>query len=203
MKRWQLAALIGGGVGLGAYLLSSAGRGSGRGSGRVSVQNGTLYGPGGISYFITPTDRLWLKRMVVGEAGDSPSRESVAAVLWGMANYHMLVIGPRGARPKFSTLTGLLRAYSQPINPIWASPSSSKCQEYPGSCTPAHIARRARVTRQTNFSWAVEAPLADFLAGRLANPVPGLVDWRAGNWSGCQVNVAGNCFGVSPGRNLA
>ncbi len=199
MERWKLAALIGGGVGLGAYLLSSLSSSPGR----VSITGGTLRGPEGLSYFITPTDRLWLKRMVVGEAGDSPSQRSAAAALWGMANYHMLVIGPRGARPKFSTLTGLLRAYSQPINPIWDSPSDAKCQAYPGSCTPAHIARRARVTSQTSFSSAVESAVSGFLAGRLPNPVPGLVDWRAGNWSGCQVNIEGNCFGVSPGRNLA
>jgi hypothetical protein len=208
MERWKLAVLVGGGVGLGTYLLSSLSGGGGKGGsssgqGRVSIAGGTLRGPGGVSYSITPTDRLWLKRMVVGESGDFPSRQSAGAALWAMANYHMLVEGPGGTRPKFSTLTGLLRAYSQPINPLWASVGTTKCQQHPGSCTPAHIARRARVTGQTTFSSAIEGAVSDFLAGRLPNPVPGLVDWRAGNWSGCQVNIEGNCFGVSPGRRLA
>jgi hypothetical protein len=164
---------------------------------------GVLHGPGGVSYRITPTDVLWLKRMVEGEAGGSPSRQSVAALLWAMANYHMLVIGPRGARPKFTTLTGLLRAYSQPLSSAWDQLSDPKCQQHPDHCTPSHLARRARIQRLTTFSPAIEGPVAEFLAGRLDNPVPGLVDWRAGNWDGCRTNVAGNCFGVSPSRRLA
>jgi hypothetical protein len=199
METWQKALLAGAGVATLTYLVTAPSRVGGR----VRVAGGVLYGPGGVSYRITPTDVLWLKRMIVGEGGDRPSRRSVAALLWAMANYHMLVEGPRGARPRFSTLTALLRAYSQPLNPLWSSATTSKCQAYPHLCTSTHLARRARIQRQSSFTEDVEVPLDDFLAGRLDNPVPGLVDWRAGSWSGCRVNVEGNCFGVSPGRNLA
>jgi len=170
---------------------------------RVSINNGIMAGPGDVRYRITPTDLLWTKRMLAGEVGESPPERSAAACLWAMTNYHMLVIGPRGARPKFSTFTELLRAYSQPINSAWDSASDSKCQAYPSSCTPERLARRARITRMTLFSSVIERVVSEWYAGRLANPVPGLTDWHARHWEGATVEVGGNWFGVGSTRRLA
>ena len=169
----------------------------------VYVSGGAIVGPRNLVYHLTPDDLLWLGRAIVGEAGDGASRRASAAVAWALAQNFALVPSSLGGTPRFSTFAALVRAYCQPVNPSWAVAGEGKCLEIPAACTPAHIARRARVTAR---SWdqlgAVRGYVQDFAAGRLENPVPGMVDWLAGPWAGGQVNVEGNVFGVREGRRL-
>lgn len=168
-----------------------------------------IHGPGGFRYRLTTADLLWLARAVWGEAGTNQA--GGAAVAWAVIQYHALVVGPGGRRPAFSTLTALLRAYCQPINPKWASADTKECQRNPQHCTERHLQRRAQIT---NAVWnsIPEAPrnvVQQLLLGTLPNPVPGLVDWKAATQTGRSawskvptVVVGGNEFGVNDWRTL-
>lgn len=198
------AALIGLGAAYSVWLLTRSSAVPGKTTqSRVSVSEGVLTGPQGLSYRLTSDDLLWLCRAIVGEAGDAPSRQSAAAVAWALAQNFALIPSSMGGTPRFSTFAGLVRAYCQPVNPSWAVAGDGKCLEVPEACTPAHIARRARIR---SLSWdqlgAVRGYVQDFAAGRLENPVPGMVDWLAGPWAGGVVSIGGNVFGVKEGRRL-
>lgn len=202
--RW----IIGIGAGLAATTLALVARAAFTGGrGEVYVRGRVLYGPGGFTYRLTDSDLLWLARAVWGEAGTD--KRNGAAVIWAMAQYHALVLGSGGRRPKFSTLKNLLRAYCQPINPKWASRGASGCQRKPEHCTNRHLQRRRRIT---TASWDqipsdVRDLVTKFAAGDLDNPVPGMTDWAAYDWSsraknGRLVNIGGNKFGVGVNRRL-
>jgi hypothetical protein len=210
-------------IGAGAGLLGVAGllawRGGGRtgvplvggktGSGstrrgRVHVVNGQLATSGIPAYTITSTDKLWLGRALVGETGGR-ARRDLEAVTWALAQNFVLVIGAGNRRPRFSTFTDCIRAYSQPVNPRWIDPNGVKCRQHPGACTERHIARRRRIS---SMSWsslpqATRQAVDDFVAGRLDNPVPNMVDFAAYTFSGREINIGGNWFGTSEGRRLA
>ena len=130
----------------------------------------------GVQYPLTEEDKLWMARMVVGETGNSPSQEDGAAVLWS-------VVTRWRTKAAFSdiSLIQLMKAFSQPINPIWASLNGSGCQRSPSRCTPAHLARRARIT---NMPWSsipqvVRDLVESFAQGRVSNPIPGYNNFAA------------------------
>jgi hypothetical protein len=140
---------------------------------------------GGRRYHMTNTDRLWMGRMVVGEVGeqgwDDPSqldlrRRAAAAVLWSVATRHM-------TKPAFRdwSFTQTMRAFSQPINPIWASPTASGCISSPSACTPSRLERRFVITRTPWYALpaGVRAAVDDFFRGALPNPVPGYNNFAA------------------------
>lgn len=125
----------------------------------------------GVDYQLTTEDVVWAARMVVGE-GD----EDTEALLWAMTQRYAL-----GA---WSTFTELLRAYSQPINPLWY-PSGACCQPGGAGCptgggygTPAcserAFGRRARITHLTweEIPLRVRRIVLTWAEGKLPNPVP-------------------------------
>jgi hypothetical protein len=139
----------------------------------------------GNRYHMSNTDRLWMGRMVVGEAGesgwDNPStaeakRRAGAAVLWSVATRHM-------TKPAFRdwTLTRTMRAFSQPINPIWASPLGEGCLRRPSACTPSRLERRFRITHLPWYALpeGVRQLVDEFFRGRLENPIPGYNNFAA------------------------
>lgn len=213
-KEKVIAAI--GGFGLIALLTSLWGRGgkaqaasSGAlQTGRVYVRNGVLHGPTG-SVRLTSTDKLWLARAIVGEVTESATRWQQAdtqlggkAVAWALAQNLMLV---GSSPPRMSSFTSLIRAYCQPVNPLW-SRNGAKCTSgnYPDHCTESKLQRRARIS---SLSWAqipsqVRSIVDSFWAGTLENPVSGLVDWHANSYSGAQVQIAGNWFGTKTGRTV-
>lgn len=81
---------------------------------------------------VTEEDALWLGRALVGEEGERASRaahHAVASTLirrWAFAS--------RSYPRSFPTLTAMVRAYSQPVNPIWENRGDADA-----------IARRARI----------------------------------------------------------
>jgi len=179
---------------------------AGRGAGAVYVRGGVLYGPGGFRYQLTDDDLLWLARATWGETRDRD--RGAAGVIWAMAQYHALVLGRDGSRPKYARLADLLRNYCQPINPRWDEPSDERCQAHPELCTPRHIERRRMyaTTPWSGIPEAVRSLVTRFAEGRLENPVPGLTDWAAYDWSSTStvplVRLAGNRFGVKRSRRL-
>jgi len=198
--------IIGVTAALSATAIALVARAALKAKGNVYVRNRTIYGPGGFRYRLTNSDLLWLARAVWGEAGTQTT--GGAAVIWAMAQYHATVMKRDGTRPAFSSLEALLRAYCQPINPMWASLDASGCQRRPSHCTERQLARRRQIT---NASWdqipaSVRSLVQRFAAGTLSNPVPGATDWGAFDWQARSqtriVNIRGNRFGVGRDRRI-
>jgi len=160
---------------------------------KVYVRNNILIGPDR-SYPLTQTDLLWLKRAIVGEVESG----NPAPIIWALAQNFLLV----DRAHYFPTFTDLIRAYSQPVNASWADANSDKCRSHPEACTAQRMARRARIQSLTSFSPRVEQAVAQFMAGSLPNPIPGLVDWKASPWQGGVIEIEGNWYGVSPERRM-
>lgn len=95
-------------------------------------QLGSIKTKDGWIYKITPDDVLWLARSSAFEGGNHE------AVLW---TYAQRLANHRGA-----SLMKLVRAHSQPVNPIWASLDAPGCLKHPEKCTASQLARRAQAS---------------------------------------------------------
>lgn len=107
-----------------------------------------IFAASGKEYIITDEDALWLARMVVGEGGKDASVEKIRALLWAIMNRFLLVPEQR----KRTSLTDLVRAFSQPINPRWDGEGSDDFCAPGGKyyetdfCSSAKLKRRAQIT---------------------------------------------------------
>lgn len=134
---------------------------------------------GRAAYALTDQDVLWATRMVAFEGGSDP-----AAVLWTMTQ--------RFALGHWSTFTALIRAYSQPINPLWARGGACCCgfgtcpagRDYCGTdrCSEARLQRRALASSITWSELERRYPRAvavtkSWAQAQLKNPVPGAVEF--------------------------
>lgn len=163
----------------------------------VTISNRVMRGPTGASYTLTDDDLLWLARAVKSEAGTHA--EGGAAVCWALAqNYMMLGANP----PRLATFTALIRAYCQPLNPIWMSLDGAGCRHSPGKCTPADLQRRqAHASRPwTSIEASIRDTVTRFAAGTLPNPIPNLTDWHADRYANAVREIGGNWFGYRSGR---
>lgn len=142
---------------------------------------------------MTPNDMLWLARSTEAEGGTAP-----AATIWTYAQRQV-------AASRTGSLADLVRAHSQPMNPIWSSPSGSGCVSDPPKCTPAILAHRlaAQSKPWSNIASGVREKVVCFATGLLPNPVPGAVDfaapataqsWLTRNAGGRVVLQAGNWY---------
>lgn len=127
---------------------------------------GQIRSKNGYVYQITPEDLIWLARSVQFEGGDH------ASTIWTYAQL-------QAKRRRSASLAGLVRAHSQPINPLWESASTSKCQQYPARCTPAMLERRrrARTTPWSSLRSTVRSKVLAWARAELPNPVPRAVDF--------------------------
>lgn len=138
----------------------------------------------GFRYRITDQDRLWAARMVQYEGGGA---RDAPAVLWSMTQ----LFTPEGQQSKygnprrFRTFTDLIRAYSQPINPIWTA-AGSRCRpggSYAGTehCSPSRLSRRqqAHTIPWTGINSSVRNTVTAWAEGRLPNPVPRAIEFAA------------------------
>lgn len=143
---------------------------------------GTIHAPDGWSYRLTAEDVLWAARAALCE--DS-SPEGTAAVLWTWTQRYALP----GFRDRFPTFRSLVRAHSQPVNPIWAR-TGSRCRPggaYAGSthCSETRLRRREACARRGwgDMPEPFVALVTRWAKGRLPNPVPGAVDFAAASVS--------------------
>lgn len=147
------------------------------------------------------TDKVWAARMVVGESGTS-NMQAGAAVLWAVAQRWV-------TKPQFQgmSFTSVMRAFSQPINPIWSSPSGSGCQQRPDMCSQTALSNRARIqsTPWSSIPMSVQQLVEEFFSGRVANPIPGYNNFAA-SWATSggsselpAVAIGGNTFMRDPG----
>jgi hypothetical protein len=127
---------------------------------------GKIRSQGGYEYQLTPEDILWLARGVQFEGGDH------ASTIWTYAQRQAKL--RRGG-----SLYSLVRAHSQPINPLWAVAGSGKCADYPDRCTSAQLERRrqARTTPWEGIRAEVREKVLAWARAELGNPVPRAVDF--------------------------
>ena len=134
----------------------------------MTTRFGQIVG-GGRAYQITDDDLLWLARAVEFEGGTAPE-----ATAWVYAQRLVYL-------PWSGSLASLVRAHSQPLNPAWASTSSSGCVTHPELCSPAALARReqARTMPWGSLSARTRDVVTRFAEARLPNPIPRAVDFAA------------------------
>jgi len=138
---------------------------------------GSLLTWAGGEYRVTPSDRLWLLRAVQAESNKPDDRRRVAQTLVNRFVY----LRARGSST-YPTLTKLVRAYAQPINPLWESKSTEKCRQYPSACTDAMIAKRREARTRSVFDdsteeaveWALTRGMAGFDARSVHYAAPGV-----------------------------
>ena len=137
---------------------------------------GQIVARDGYRYTITADDLLWLARSVQYEGG------SAEATVWVYAQRQALY-------RRSSSLASLLRAHSQPINPLWDEATDAKCLEHPEACTPALLARRAEARSRTwgQLRPAVRDVVLRWARAELPNPVPGAVDFARDDVSSAQL----------------
>lgn len=125
---------------------------------------GTLVSDGGLRLALTRDDATWMARACVGESvRDAAEVTSTLLRRWAFVNDQRT---GRGESTVWPTLTDLIRAYSQPVNPRWAERG-----------TAARQARRARIS---SMAWSdvpatVRTTVLELLGGRRRLALPGAV----------------------------
>jgi len=132
----------------------------------------------GFRYQITDEDVLWAARAAQCEGGGEMGHR---ATLWTWTARFLLP----GYRRRFPTLAGLIRAHSQPVNPIWAR-AGSRCGaggSYAGrdECSEDKLRRREQCAQR---SWESLSPnirdvVTQWATAKLPNPVPKAVDFAS------------------------
>lgn len=209
------AAGVGALVATVAAMLRGATSGSGVAPqvGPVRLVGGVATGPTGYSIVIGQEEKLWLARALLGEVSEAAgpwenaeTQRGGAAVLWALLQLHMLWSNRDGSVPinSLPNFIALIRGYAQPLNPLWSTQGAGKCLEFPSRCSDAIIVRRRRIQAYTweEIPSRVRDLVNEWSAGRIANLVPGMVDYAAYSFDGAQTNIAGNNFGVLGWRRL-
>ena len=145
---------------------------------KLSGGSSTLVWSSG-SYRVTPSDRLWLLRAVQSESNKPDDRRRVAETLVNRFVY----LKSRGTTA-YPTLTSFVRAYAQPINPLWQSTSTSKCRSNPRYCTAAMIAKRRSARTETMFSDSTTAAVSGALSRGITSIASSSVHYAAPGISG-------------------
>lgn len=134
---------------------------------------GKIRSKDGWEYQITPTDVLWAARAADGEGGDA------ADTLWTWTQRYALP----NFRRRYPTLTALIQAHSQPVNPIWRR-DGSRCR--PGGrdhgtdrCSEARLRRRDEHATKpfSAIDPRVQEKVLKWAKGQLPNPVPKSIDF--------------------------
>lgn len=145
-------------------------------------------------YTLTDGDILWLARALYGEAGDPISRRSASAIAWCLINRYLMWGSDFWEGKSF---TEFMRAFSQPINPIWTDPNSSKCLGQPKDCTPERIARRRMIQGAAweDLPYSAKLYATTFAQGDLFQVLPNdIVDFSSCKRIERGIDVGGNCF---------
>lgn len=161
----------------------------------------------GVSYTPTMDEWLWLARACYGE---SSSLEGQTAAAWAMVQRFVALRQTSPATWGSKSFAGLVRAFSQPVNPAWSSSSACVggrgcCGQTTGPCAPDVLAHRAFV-QSRSWDWLREREpelyfmVMSFAAGvPPANPVPSMTNFAACNQTRCNdMRVGGNCFCSTP-----
>lgn len=148
------------------------------GLGSVSSSFGQIKTKDGWSYQITPDDVLWAARAAQCEGSGG---EGEKATMWTWA--------ARFALPNFrryGSLAALIRAHSQPVNPLWAR-GGSRCGpggQYAGDtrfCSDSQLRNRELCAGRSweNINPRTRDTVTKWATARLPNPVPRAVDFAS------------------------
>lgn len=123
---------------------------------------------------------LWLARMLYGECGDDCTRQHASAVLWSITNRYLLHKS-RFKSVSWDSLVKLVRAFSQPLNPLWAR--GGKLATFYES-PERQLKRREKMA---NLQWHniphnIVSHLSAFITGDLEYPDVPVDDKRISNW---------------------
>lgn len=125
----------------------------------------------GFRYTLSEEDFLWLGRSLDGEG------PNVAGYVWA---YVQKWAGIPRLRREHPTLAAFVRAYSQPVNPIWQR-GGTRCPVPVAEtdCDERLLRRRAEKSslHPSQFAPEVKAALAALRAGVLPNPVGRATDF--------------------------
>jgi hypothetical protein len=127
----------------------------------------------GRAYTLTQNDLLWAARAAKYEGG------SPAASLWAWA-WRFMVNGSGSG-----SFANLVRAHSQPVNPLWDEATDEKCIANPDRCTPAALARRHEAATATweSLPRSITSLVTSWAEARVPNPAP-----RANNFADAEVS---------------
>lgn len=191
ISKWW--ALVAGGLGLAVIGARAAARGGAAGEAVILAP--------GVTYQPTMDEWLWFARSLSAESG---SREGQLAAGWAMVQ-RFCAFEQRDPAT-FATFGAMVRAFSQPVNPIWSAvdactPDGRGCCGR--RCTQADVERRLRIQARSwsdlrdRHSSAYELAQA-FAQGRPPrNPIPGYTNFAA-CWAAPGLEIGGNCFSQSP-----
>jgi hypothetical protein len=141
--------------------------------------DGILRSSDGFAYAVTPDDAQWLAR-----AAKYEGRSDARFTIWALAQRFVEIGGP-GTR--YPTFKHLIRAYAQPVNPIWMR-DGSMCRpggDWYGRCRDDYcpceeprlqVRDRAAVDPSSETMPVVQA----WLRGEVPNEVPRAVHYAAG-----------------------
>lgn len=128
---------------------------------------------GSMEYTPSQNDLEWLAKSLYME---SKTREGRIACAYCMIQRFMRWPGKRWNR-----WAEFLRAFSTPINPIWADPTTAKCMQYPENCTPSMVSRRKKIQEWTwlDIPTDVRNLTLEWASGQLNNHVPNAVNFSS------------------------
>ena len=169
--------------------------------------HGTILGDG-VSYTPSMDEWLWLARACYGEAS---SLEGQTAAAWAMVQRFVALRQTAPENWSQKSFSALVRAFSQPVNPIWSAQGSCTqdgrgcCGQTTGPCASDVIAHRAFV-QSRSWTWLQEREpelyfmILSFSAGvPPRNPIPSMTNFGAGGQTRCdEVTVGGNSFCGEP-----
>lgn len=141
--------ILGAGIGLAVLGIFAAAK---KGVSVMTASNRTIRYPGG-SYTLDDEDLLWLRRALTGEVLKEPDAPRIAEVLLNRYAYLRSV-----GNTAYPTFARFVRAYAQPINPIWMDVNAAGCKRSPNRCTPALLKKRWEHATRTSFpAWVDDA----------------------------------------------
>lgn len=168
--------------------------------------HGTIVWRGG-SYIPSMDEWLWLARACYGEA---EHLDGQVAAAWAMVQRFAALRQSAPETWSRKTFGQLVRAFSQPVNPLWSrvgacSDGRGCCGQTTGPCAPEVLAHRQFV-QSRSWAWLQEREpelyfmVMSFAAGLPPrNPIPGLTNFGGGSQHVCDdVEVDGNRFCAEP-----
>lgn len=156
-----------------------------------------IYRWGDAQYKLDEVDVFWLAKSLWGECGKNASNEDMLAVSSCMMQRYLR--WPK-AQLRWPSFMSFVRAFSQPVNPLWSSPSVDRRAKYPRLCSATRLKRRRRIR---DAAWvdvpqrAKKLALA-FACGVFDSPCPDAVNFGAEGLIRRQkksgINIGGNVF---------
>jgi hypothetical protein len=141
-------------------------------------------------------EKLWLKRMVLGEGGRGCSGYKAAALCWAIVNRWFLWPGSRF----YPTFVSMMRAFSTDINPVWMIAGDFiRGNIFKDDAYKYRLERRVKICNRVVFQRSIASTVDMFALGLVPYDEPN----RISNWTSihptpeehsCGLDVDGDWF---------